>query len=109
MTLKELKIKTNVVKRIYKEHIGYGKEAECQQQRIDKLVAEGADEADVRKQQEVLKETNQMIPDVKKRLVAAYVDLQDKANDPQYQGSEELQEAQTVLGDIDIDSFENRS
>lgn len=35
---------------IYKEHIGYGKEAETQQKRIDKLIAEGADEADVKKQ-----------------------------------------------------------
>lgn len=35
---------------IYKEHIGYGKEAEVQQNRINKLIAEGADEADVRKQ-----------------------------------------------------------
>lgn len=35
---------------IYKEHIAYGKEAEQQQKRIDKLIAENADEADVRKQ-----------------------------------------------------------
>jgi hypothetical protein len=35
---------------IYKEHAGYGKEAETQQKRIDKLIAEGADEADIRKQ-----------------------------------------------------------
>jgi tubulin-specific chaperone A len=70
MPLSPLKIKTNVVKRydltntllpsaltnffennsIYKEHLGYGKEAETQQNRINKLIADGADEADVRKQ-----------------------------------------------------------
>ncbi|KAL9537837.1 hypothetical protein MBANPS3_011420 [Mucor bainieri] len=50
MPLSPLKIKTNVVKRINKEHAGYLKEAETQQKRIDKLIAEGADEADVRKQ-----------------------------------------------------------
>ncbi|KAK4518973.1 uncharacterized protein ATC70_009200 [Mucor velutinosus] len=50
MPLSPLKIKTNVVKRISKEHAGYLKEAETQQKRIDKLIAEGADEADVRKQ-----------------------------------------------------------
>lgn len=36
--------------RIHKEHLGYAKEAETQQKRIDKLIADGADEADVRKQ-----------------------------------------------------------
>ncbi|KAI9307195.1 tubulin binding cofactor A [Cunninghamella echinulata] len=105
MTLKELKIKTNVVKRIYKEHIAYGKEAETQQKRIDKLIAEGADEADVRKQKEVLEETFQMIPDVKKRLAVAYKDLEDKTDDPQYEGTEELKEAKAVLADIDPDSL----
>ncbi|KAF7722971.1 hypothetical protein EC973_002440 [Apophysomyces ossiformis] len=50
MTLRELKIKTNVVSRIYKEHLAYGKEAEQQQKRIDKLIANNADEADIRKQ-----------------------------------------------------------
>ncbi|ORZ19791.1 tubulin binding cofactor A [Absidia repens] len=105
MTLKELKIKTNVVVRINKEQAAYGKEAETQQKRIDKLIAEGADEADVRKQKEVLDETFQMIPDVKKRLAVAYKDLQDKADDPQYEGTEELQQAQSVLGSIDPETL----
>ncbi|KAI8138001.1 tubulin binding cofactor A [Fennellomyces sp. T-0311] len=103
MTLRELKIKTNVVKRIYKEHIAYGKEAEQQQKRIDKLIAENADEADVRKQKEVLEETLQMIPDVKKRFAKAYQDLEDKVEDPQYEGSTELEEARTVLAEIVIE------
>ncbi|KAI7850489.1 tubulin binding cofactor A [Circinella umbellata] len=103
MTLKELKIKTNVVKRIYKEHIGYGKEAEYQQKRIDKLIADNADEADVRKQKEVLDETLQMIPDVKQRFAKAYKELEDKVEDPQYEGSDELQEARTVLAETTIE------
>lgn len=48
---------------------------ESQQKRIDKLIADGADEADVRKQKEVLEETVQMIPDVKRRLAAAVQEL----------------------------------
>ncbi|KAI8579287.1 hypothetical protein K450DRAFT_175207 [Umbelopsis ramanniana AG] len=75
MSFRELKIKTNVVKRISKEQISYGKELESQQKRIDKLIADGADEADVRKQKEVLEETVQMIPDVKRRLAAAVQEL----------------------------------
>ncbi|KAI8342639.1 tubulin binding cofactor A [Chlamydoabsidia padenii] len=100
MTLKELKIKTNVVVRINKEEAAYKKEAEVQQKRIDKLIAEGADEADVRKQKEVLEETFVMIPDVKRRLAKAYKDLEEKADDPQYEGSEELQQARSVLAII---------
>ncbi|KAI9496561.1 tubulin binding cofactor A [Zychaea mexicana] len=103
MTLKELKIKTNVVKRIYKEHLAYGKEAQDQQKRIDKLIEENADEADVRKQKEVLEETFQMIPDVKQRFAKAYKDLEDKVEDPQYEGSDELQEARTVLAEYTIE------
>ncbi|KAI9315887.1 tubulin binding cofactor A [Dichotomocladium elegans] len=100
MTVRELKIKTNVVKRIAKEGVAYEKEAEAQQKRIDKLIADNADEADVRKQKEVLDETLMMIPDVKKRLAAAIKDLQDK-EDPQYAGTVELEEAQKVLAEFD--------
>ncbi|OAD04878.1 hypothetical protein MUCCIDRAFT_108714 [Mucor lusitanicus CBS 277.49] len=100
MPLSPLKIKTNVVKRISKEHAGYLKEAETQQKRIDKLIAEGADEADVRKQAKVLGETNQMIPDVKKRLANAYQDLQNQVENSENADIDELQEAQTVLSEI---------
>ncbi|ORX58822.1 tubulin binding cofactor A [Hesseltinella vesiculosa] len=105
MTLKELKIKTNVVKRIYKEHIAYGKEAESQQKRIDKLIEQGADEADIRKQNEVLDETFQMIPDVNKRLAKAYQELLDMTEDSQYESTVELQEALTTLQDFDPDQL----
>ncbi|KAI8071739.1 tubulin binding cofactor A [Gongronella butleri] len=105
MSLKQLNIKTNVVKRIYKEHIAYGKEAETQQKRIDKLVAEGADDADIRKQKEVLEETYQMIPDVKKRLGVAYKELQEMTKDEAYASSSELAEAVSTLQEIDPDQL----
>ncbi|OBZ90145.1 Tubulin-specific chaperone A [Choanephora cucurbitarum] len=105
MPLSQLKIKTNVVKRIYKEHLGYAKEAEMQQSRIDKLIAEGADEADVKKQREVLAETHQMIPDVKKRLTNAYQDLQNQLENSESADLDELQEAQTVIADIGAHTF----
>ncbi|KAL0088518.1 tubulin binding cofactor A [Phycomyces blakesleeanus] len=97
MTLRELKIKTNVLKRIYRENIGYAQEEQQQLKRIDKLIADGADEADVRKQKEVLEDTLQMIPDVQKRLAKAYADLEDKVTDPAYADSEELKDALQAL------------
>ncbi|KAI9277833.1 tubulin binding cofactor A [Sporodiniella umbellata] len=104
MPLSQLKIKTNVVKRIHKEHLSYFKEAENQQQRIDKLVADGADEADVRKQKEVLEETFQMIPDVKKRLAAAHQDLALQIENGNNTDATELQEAQNTLSEISPDA-----
>ncbi|KAI9331149.1 tubulin binding cofactor A [Pilaira anomala] len=100
MPVSPLKIKTNVVKRIYKESLGYDKEAETQQKRIDNLIASGADEYDVRKQKEVLDETLQMIPDVKKRLAQAYQDLQNYLENEENADIDELQEAQTVISEI---------
>ncbi|KAJ1554118.1 hypothetical protein HK405_005961 [Cladochytrium tenue] len=73
---RELKIKTGVVRRLTKELAAYHNEATKQQERIDRLVANGADEYDVRKQQEVLEETHQVIPDTRQRLATAREELE---------------------------------
>ncbi|RCI05591.1 hypothetical protein CU098_013636, partial [Rhizopus stolonifer] len=89
---------------IHKEHLSYLKEAESQQKRIDKLIADGADEADVRKQKEVLEETFQMIPDVKKRLAAAHHDLETQVENGDNTDTSELQEAQVTLSEISAEA-----
>ncbi|KAJ3056139.1 hypothetical protein HK097_007971 [Rhizophlyctis rosea] len=119
-SLRDLKIKTGVVRRksligcffvdlsrIAKELSSYQKEAEKQQARIDKLIAEGADDADVRKQREVLEETNLMFPDTKRRLAAAHKELVDlvagvSAGDESITASEELAAAQQVLAEVTV-------
>ena len=55
----------------------YGKEADKQRERIDKMKTEGKDEYDIKKQHEVLQETLDMIPDVKKRLDTAEAELKE--------------------------------
>jgi tubulin-specific chaperone A len=50
MATKQIKIQTGVVKRLSREVEVYKDEAVKQQARIDKLVADGKDEHDVRKQ-----------------------------------------------------------
>ncbi|CAM0140150.1 hypothetical protein VKS41_005826 [Umbelopsis sp. WA50703] len=99
MSLRDLKIKTNVVKRYMKELKSYDVELVNQQERISKLIKSGADDADVRKQKEVLEESVQMIPEVKRRLATAYQELRTLITDPQYNGTNELEEAQKVLDD----------
>ncbi|KAH6561735.1 hypothetical protein BASA50_000499 [Batrachochytrium salamandrivorans] len=75
VTLRELKIKAGVVKRTSKEYHAYMKESTTQQARIDALIARSADDADIRKQREVLEETTQMLPDTKRRLMVAHGEL----------------------------------
>lgn len=73
--LKQLKIKTGVVKRLAKEKVMYEKEAETQRNRIQKFKDEGKDDHDVRKQEEVLQESLMMVPDCQRRLAKAYEEL----------------------------------
>ena len=51
--LRALKIKTGVVKRTGKEKLSYVSESEQQRQKLDKMKADGKDEADVNKMNEV--------------------------------------------------------
>ncbi|KAJ3299475.1 hypothetical protein HDV03_003005, partial [Kappamyces sp. JEL0829] len=57
------------------EMVMYEKESTQQKERIAKLVENGADIHDIRKQQEVLDETTQMLPDCKVRLAKAHREL----------------------------------
>lgn len=66
--LRQLFIKTGVVKRLTKEKIVYEKEAEQQRNRITKLTKEGQDEYVLRKQEEVLQECLMMVPDCQRRF-----------------------------------------
>ncbi|KAI3659709.1 hypothetical protein MP638_005183 [Amoeboaphelidium occidentale] len=96
---KDLKIKTGIVTRLYKEYYAYLKEEETQKKRIERIKSEGADEHDIRKQYEVLQETEVMIPDCKKRLQKAKFELEKllNANETFLNGKEELQEAKDAL------------
>lgn len=53
--LKKLRIQTGVVKRCGKEKLSYRKEADMQRAKIEKMKADGKDEADIKKMNEVLK------------------------------------------------------
>ncbi|CAD8150603.1 unnamed protein product [Paramecium pentaurelia] len=95
--LKQLKIKTAALKRIQKEFFGYQKEELKQNERIQKLKDQNADEADIKKQEEVLQETVQMYPNIIGRLVESVNELQvwldGKINDPLIDTSEEKTKA----------------
>jgi len=73
--VRNLKIKTGVVKRITKEKLTYEKEAEIQRGRIQKLKDQGEEEQMIKKQYEVLDESVAMVPDCQRRLVKAFNEL----------------------------------
>ncbi|XP_063913014.1 tubulin-specific chaperone A [Zophobas morio] len=96
--IKVLRIKTGVVRRIAKEKVTYEKEADQQRNRIEKLKAEGKDEYDIKKQEEVLQESLMMVPDCQRRLVSAFDDLKKiLSTEEDLKESEEYQAALKVL------------
>ncbi|XP_069137838.1 tubulin-specific chaperone A-like [Argopecten irradians] len=74
--MKQLKIKTGVVKRITKEKFMYEKESQKEADKVEKMKAEGKDEYDIRKQQEVQEESQQMVPETMGRLRKGLQDLE---------------------------------
>lgn len=65
--LRQIFIKTGVVRRYAKEKISYEKEAVTEQKRIQKFRDENRDEHDIRKQEEVIQESLMMIPDCQRK------------------------------------------
>ena len=76
-TLRQLRIKTGIVHRITKDISSYKKEADIQQQRLDRMKEEGKDEYDIMKMGFVLQETLGMVPHCIKRLIAANEELEN--------------------------------
>lgn len=67
--VRQLTIKSGVLKRLTKEKIVYEKEVDQQRVRIAKLLAEGKDEYVMRKEDECLQEAMMMVPNTKKRYL----------------------------------------
>lgn len=96
--IKQIKIKTGVVKRLAKEKAMYEKEAELQRLKVEKMKEEGKDEYEIKKQEEVLQESVMMVPDCRKRLFAAHADLKNIIeSESDLAENEDYQSAQTIL------------
>lgn len=75
LAIKQLKIKSSVVKRITKEVHYYEKEVEKEKQRLDKMRNEGKDDYALKYQEKVIRESESMIPHCKHELQQAYKEL----------------------------------
>ncbi|XP_001358992.2 tubulin-specific chaperone A [Drosophila persimilis] len=79
--IRQLVIKTGVVKRLSKEKTTYEKEVNIERTRLEKFRNDGADDHVLRKQEEVIAECEMMIPDSKRRLQKEYEVLQKFLDD----------------------------
>ncbi|CAF1130117.1 unnamed protein product, partial [Didymodactylos carnosus] len=102
--LKDLKIKTGVAKRCWKEYLSYKKECVNEQTKVEKMKTDGRDEYDIKKQEEVLKETESMISHTKSGFIKSWKEFQDiytsAKNDENIKQSNEYQEAEKVFNEI---------
>nr|XP_054756614.1 tubulin-specific chaperone A-like [Lytechinus pictus] len=87
--LRNIKIKTGVLKRCTKEKVMYEKEVVSQEKKVETMKAGGDDEYNIKKQIEVLEESKMMIPDCTRRIRSAFTDLQNLIDQ-----EEELKEAE---------------
>ncbi|KAL4067344.1 tubulin binding cofactor A [Scleroderma yunnanense] len=103
---RQLKIKVGATKRLLKEHILYGKEAEDQKRKLDKLIAENAEEWDVKSARRILEESQRMIKDSDDRLGKAVQELRtivsSVKNNPEFEGDEELIKAEEALEEASV-------
>uniref|UniRef100_A0A1A8NQP3 Tubulin-specific chaperone A n=1 Tax=Nothobranchius rachovii TaxID=451742 RepID=A0A1A8NQP3_9TELE len=102
--LRQIKIKTGVVKRLAKEEFLYMDEAKKQEEKVERLKAEAGDEYVIKKQMEVLQESRMMIPDCHRRLAVAHADLLQLLEEMEKDlgESEEYQEARNTLDSVKL-------
>ncbi|XP_030005967.1 tubulin-specific chaperone A [Sphaeramia orbicularis] len=102
--IRQIKIKTGIVKRLAKEEIAYVNEAKQQEQKIERMKAEAGDEYVIKKQLEVLQESKMMIPDCRRRLATAHADLlQLLETEEELAETEEYKEARNILDSVKLD------
>jgi tubulin-specific chaperone A len=100
--IKQIKIKTGVLRRVGKEKLSYRKEADQQKAKIEKMKADGKDEHDIKKMGEVLQETLMMIPDCHRRLGAAHTELKNiLETEAELAETEEYEAAKTQIAEAE--------
>ncbi|XP_061589315.1 tubulin-specific chaperone A [Cololabis saira] len=102
--IRQIKIKTGIVKRLAKEKISYINEAKGQEEKIERLKAEAGDDYVIKKQMEVLQESRMMVPDCHRRLTIAHADLLQLLETEEDLGeAEEYKEARSVLDSVKLE------
>ncbi|KIK70515.1 hypothetical protein GYMLUDRAFT_184224 [Collybiopsis luxurians FD-317 M1] len=98
---RQLKIKSGAAKRLLKENGLYRKETEDLQRKLDKMIADGAEEWDVKNAKRLVEESSKMVTDTTDRAGRVVGELRDivvKAkNEPSLAQDENYLSAEAVL------------
>lgn len=90
-----LQIKTNALSRLLKEQKLYRQEVLDQQKFVQQMISKNADEYEIRKQQQVLEESQRMITELDKKVNEHTDDLKNYVAN--YEGEENLDAARGLL------------
>lgn len=102
--IRQIKIKTGVLKRSEKEKRMYQQEAIQEEAKLERMKGDGTDEYVIRKQGEVLAESQMMIPDCRNRIKKAHDDLTGVlASEDELKDAEEYKAAKALLDEINVD------
>ncbi|THH30624.1 hypothetical protein EUX98_g3551 [Antrodiella citrinella] len=103
---RQLKIKSGVAKRLFKEHQTYEKEEVDQKIKLDKFVADGAEAWDIKNAGLMLEENKKLVKDVANRLGAAVQDLREllvsAKQNPEITQDEEYLKAEEILESVSV-------
>ncbi|KAJ3721920.1 tubulin binding cofactor A-domain-containing protein [Lentinula raphanica] len=98
---RQLKIKSGAAKRLLKENGLYRKETEDLQRKHDKMIADGAEEWDLKNAKRLVEESNKMVTDTSDRMGRAVGELRDvviKARaEPSLAEDEDFVSAEAIL------------
>ncbi|CAI2384935.1 unnamed protein product [Moneuplotes crassus] len=98
-TARQIKIKTGVLKRSVKDYSYYQEEAKKEEEKLDKLKEDEAEEHDITQQTNVMQESLDMLPHCKAKIESALEDLKgviaDHEDTDEFKDSEE---GQTAVG-----------
>ncbi|CAL1694220.1 unnamed protein product [Somion occarium] len=103
---RQLRIKTGTAKRLFKEHLSYQKEEEQLKRKLDKFIADGAEDWDIKNTRNMMEESNKLVKDTSKRLGGAVQDLREllvgTEKDPELASDEEVLKAKEVLEEVSV-------
>ncbi|KAI5968303.1 RBL2 [Candida margitis] len=95
MAPSQLQIKVNALKRLIKEKDLYQQEATEQEQYVKQMKANNSDEYELKKQVEVLEESQKMVPQVSEKIAQLKKSLQEYLEN--YTGDEDVTAAKELL------------
>ncbi|XP_056146992.1 tubulin-specific chaperone A [Lampris incognitus] len=103
--IRQITIKTGIVKRLRKEEAMYITEVKEQEEKIERLKAQAEDVYVIKKQIEVLQESKMMIPDTRRRLATAHGDLEQTLESYESLAeTEQYKEARHILESLKLDA-----